>query len=121
MIFLHIHQETRYHFAMSPPSIERYVLLYRQSRMILADLGQGSSWLQNIKGALFLRELHQFMLCQHVMCLQILQTPILVLHLLGSSTLSLRKTILVGGGFEQIILVIYHLGCLIMHNIYLKR
>lgn len=39
-------------------------MLQRQSK-ILPDLGQGCSWLQNIKGALFIGELHQFMLCQH--------------------------------------------------------
>lgn len=94
---------------MLAPSTERYVLLYRQSR-ILPDLGQGSSWLQNIKGALFIRELHQFMLCQHLMCLQISQTSFQQLHLPRSSILGLRKIILVGGVSEQIIPLIYHLG-----------
>lgn len=97
MIFLHTHPETRYHLLCWLPA-QRGIFYCIGSEG--ADLGQGPSWLQNIKGALFIRELHQFILCQHLMCLQILQTSFQQLHLPRSSILGLKKTIL--GFFEQI-------------------
>lgn len=66
-------------------------------------------------GAFVTGELHQFMLCQHLMCMQIPQTSFQQLYLSRTPVLGLRNTIQVKEGFEQIIIFIYHLGWLIQH------
>lgn len=106
---LHIHQERRYQSAGFQH--REMCLLHGQSR-ILPDLGNGFSWLQNIRGAFVIGELHQFTLCQHLMCMQISQASFQQLHLSRTPILGLRNTILVKEGFEQIIIFIYtyHLG-----------